>query len=65
MVLTSSDDMRDVNLAYQLGANSFLVKPVEFETFNQIANVLSGYWLWMEQAPEVSRRSPAEEKEAF
>jgi len=64
VVLTSSDDMRDVNLAYQLGANSFLVKPAEFETFNQIANVLSGYWLWMEQAPEVSRLSPAEEKES-
>src|SRR6266481_325024 len=64
VVLTSSNDMRDVNLAYQLGANSFLVKPVEFETFNQIANVMSGYWLWLEQAPEVSRPSPAEEKES-
>src|SRR5437660_5264305 len=33
VVLTSSDQMRDVNEAYQLGANSFLVKPLEFERF--------------------------------
>jgi CheY-like chemotaxis protein len=30
VMLTSSDEMRDVNQAYQLGANSFLVKPLEF-----------------------------------
>jgi len=64
VVLTSSDDIRDVSKAYQLGANSFLVKPVEFETFNQIANVMSGYWLWMEQAIEVSRPPLGEEKES-
>ena len=32
VVLTSSDDLRDVNEAYRLGADSFLVKPLEFET---------------------------------
>src|SRR3989442_15961776 len=31
VVLTSSDQMRDVNLAYKLGANSFLVKPIDFD----------------------------------
>jgi CheY-like chemotaxis protein len=30
VMLTSSDHIRDVNLAYQLGANSFLVKPLDF-----------------------------------
>ncbi|MGH7970871.1 MAG: response regulator [Limisphaerales bacterium] len=30
VMLTSSDEMRDVNQAYQLGANSFLVKPLDF-----------------------------------
>src|SRR4051812_5214500 len=33
IVLTSSEDIQDVNRAYDLGANSFLVKPLEFETF--------------------------------
>jgi CheY-like chemotaxis protein len=30
VMLTSSDEIRDVNMAYQLGANSFLVKPLDF-----------------------------------
>jgi CheY-like chemotaxis protein len=55
VVLTSSDNIRDVNLAYSLGANSFLVKPVDFEHFVQISQALKGYWLWMSKAPEVSR----------
>src|SRR5207245_7487111 len=40
VVLTSSDEMRDVNLAYQLGANSFLVKPVKFADFVQTTRAL-------------------------
>jgi CheY-like chemotaxis protein len=45
VVLTSSSDIRDVNLAYQLGANSFLVKPVDFDDFLRVAQALQGYWL--------------------
>ncbi len=55
IMLTSSDEMRDVNTAYQLGANSFLVKPVDFERFVEISQALAGYWVWMDTAPEVSR----------
>jgi CheY-like chemotaxis protein len=55
VVLTSSDSMRDVNEAYQLGANSFLVKPVDFDRFVEISQALSGYWLWLDRAPDVSR----------
>ncbi|HEV2209189.1 MAG TPA: response regulator [Verrucomicrobiae bacterium] len=55
VVLTSSTEMRDVNRAYQLGANSFLVKPVDFERFVEISNALHGYWLWMDKPPEVCR----------
>src|SRR5258705_11385830 len=47
VVLTASDQMRDVNRAYQLGANSFLVKPTDFEDFITMILSLSGYWLWM------------------
>src|SRR5579862_3808899 len=40
VVLTSSNEIRDVNLAYQLGANSFLVKPVDFEDFVRVTQAL-------------------------
>ncbi len=62
VILTSSDDMHDVNRAYKLGANSFLIKPIDFERFVEISQALAGYWLWMNQAPEVIR--PAESGDA-
>ena len=55
IVLTSSDRINDVTLAYQLGANSFLVKPLSFADFVLTSKVLKGYWLWMSKSPETSR----------
>ncbi|MCE0496923.1 MAG: response regulator [Methylacidiphilales bacterium] len=55
VMLTASDDTRDMNLAYQLGANSFLVKPVDFERFAEISQALSGCWLLLDRAPEAVR----------
>src|SRR6266404_343392 len=60
IVLTTSSDMRDVNLAYRLGANSFLVKPADFSQFVSIIQALQGYWLWMNKAPELTRAAPEE-----
>jgi CheY-like chemotaxis protein len=51
VVLTASDQARDVNRAYQLGANSFVVKPVNFEQFNLVVQALKGYWT--SKAPEL------------
>jgi CheY-like chemotaxis protein len=55
VVLTSSDQIRDVNTAYRLGANSFMVKPTDFENVVEMAKTLRSYWLQMSRAPEVSR----------
>lgn len=55
VVLTSSTQTEDVNKAYQIGANSFLVKPADFEEFIAIAHALHGYWLWLSKAPNSSR----------
>ena len=55
IVLTSSEDIRDVNRAYQLGANSFLVKPMDFENFTEIGKFLNDYWLRTDRAPSISR----------
>jgi CheY-like chemotaxis protein len=62
VVLTTSDLFRDVNRAYELGANSYIVKPVEMEHFLRISETLKGYWLWMSETPEISRpdRTPAD-----
>jgi CheY-like chemotaxis protein len=45
IVLTSSEDIYDVNRAYSLGANSFLVKPNDFNDFTTLIRTLSAFWL--------------------
>ena len=55
VVLTGSDHLRDVNQAYQLGANSFMVKPGDFENYIEIGKSLEKYWLHQSKAPETSR----------
>jgi CheY-like chemotaxis protein len=61
IVLTSSNEIRDVNRAYALGANSFLVKPNELEDLCRIASAIRGYWVWIDKAPEISRPEAATE----
>jgi CheY-like chemotaxis protein len=55
VVLTSSEQMRDVNDAYQLGANSFLVKPFDFEGLVHLAKLIRAYWLECAKSPESFR----------
>jgi len=55
LVLTSSDAIRDVNEAYKLGANSFLVKPIDFQDFAQLSRLISEFWLKASKAPETFR----------
>jgi two-component system response regulator len=45
VVLTSSKENPDIEQAYLLGANSYIVKPVDFESFQKIVNDLGIYWL--------------------
>jgi CheY-like chemotaxis protein len=63
VVLTSSDEIRDVNRAYQLGANSFLVKPLDFSEFVRMTEALKGYWIWLSRAPDISRPFPEKKRE--
>ncbi len=55
LVLTSSDQIRDVNEAYKLGANSFLVKPMDFQDFAQLSRLIQEFWLKASKAPETYR----------
>jgi CheY-like chemotaxis protein len=59
LVLTSSDRMRDVNEAYDLGANSFLVKPLDFHDFTNLSRLIADFWFKASRAPESFR--PAHE----
>jgi CheY-like chemotaxis protein len=61
VVLTSSSDIRDVNRAYQLGANSFFVKEFDFQNAVGFADLLRRYWIEKSLKPETSRspRKPA------
>jgi CheY-like chemotaxis protein len=51
IVLTSSKETSDVNRAYELGANSYLVKPVMFDTLLGMITTLGLYWLTMNESP--------------
>jgi len=44
IVLTTSAEDRDVQTAYKLGANSYIVKPVDFEKFVDVAAQIDLYW---------------------
>jgi len=44
VILTSSGDDRDISQAYKLGANSYIVKPVSFDKFIQVAAQIELYW---------------------
>lgn len=54
VVLTSSREIRDVNLAYQLGANSFMVKPLDFENTQALADTARESWGWAYEPPPIS-----------
>lgn len=45
VILTSSAEDPDIKAAYQLGANSYIVKPVEFDNFSQAIVELGMYWV--------------------
>jgi CheY-like chemotaxis protein len=55
VVLTSSKEDRDLEEAYQLGVNSYIVKPVEFDKFVEAVEQLGLYWSLLNVAPHADR----------
>ena len=51
VILTSSNEERDRIEGYRLGANSYVVKPVEFDSFAKAVTELGCYWVLMNKLP--------------
>jgi two-component system response regulator len=63
VMLTSSREERDIAQTYDLGANSYIVKPVDFEQFTEAVRQLGLYWVLLNQRaptgePESSQSLP-------
>ena len=52
VVLTSSREEPDIERAYELGANSYIVKPVDFEAFAHAVSDVGLYWLLLNHPPQ-------------
>ena len=51
VILTSSNQDPDIHTCYELGANSYIVKPVDFDRFSEAIRNLGFYWLLLNQPP--------------
>ena len=54
VMLTSSKEQRDVVESYQLGVNSYIVKPVNYERFTEAVRNLGAYWQLLNQPPMIA-----------
>lgn len=52
VIFTSSQEPRDLAESYQLGANSYIVKPMEPERFGEAVRLLGQYWLQLNESPK-------------
>jgi two-component system response regulator len=51
IVLTSSQEERDIVESYHLGVNSYIVKPVDFDQFIEVVHQLGLYWVLLNKTP--------------
>ncbi len=64
VILTSSREEKDLINSYDLGANSYVQKPVDFDQFREIVKQLCLYWLLVNQPPAVTAFSAKQRRRA-
>jgi two-component system, response regulator len=52
VIITSSKEDNDIKTAFELGANSYVVKPVEFDLFHEAITNTGFYWLMLNEQPK-------------
>ncbi len=52
VILSSSKQDSDLSMGFELGANSYIVKPVEFESFQKAVAELGMYWMFLNETPD-------------
>ncbi|MBU2018861.1 MAG: response regulator [Bacteroidetes bacterium] len=57
VIMTSSKEETDIIRGYDLGANSYIVKPVDFDKFTKSVKEIGFYWLLINQPPVVSKEN--------
>ncbi len=57
VMLTSSNQNSDILASYRLGANSYVVKPVEFDGFAKVVAAISQYWLQLNHSPQIEKNN--------
>jgi two-component system response regulator len=53
VVMTASNEESDIVNSYELGVNSYIVKPVDFDQFTEVVRQLGYYWLLLNKIPEL------------
>jgi two-component system response regulator len=63
VLMTSSKEERDLVSGYNLGANSYIQKPVDFDEFRKMVKLLGMYWLVINRPPLTNGWAPAAKQE--
>lgn len=62
VMLTTSQEEKDIRTSYELGANSYITKPVNFDKFLDVVGRIDLYWLLTNVAPPAAQATPGDRR---